>query len=188
MATDDGSDDAITRDRLIHAMLYFCQHTQRCNKLKLSGLLYLLDFKHLAITGETVTSANYHARNEGPMAVSLFHQFDLDLCDDLRDNFSYTSDRDTIRPLGRFQSSHFTQMQRDILSCVVSLLADATPSETMAKARGFNSAWYRSRKQTYPEGLILQFRAGGQAELRPRERVTKTETAEQIYEALRLTR
>lgn len=58
----------VERERLLHAALFFAQHTERLSAKKLFELLYLLDVRHFEQTGRTVTGSRYLAFDHGPVA------------------------------------------------------------------------------------------------------------------------
>ncbi len=65
-----------TKDKMIHAMIYFVKNTKHCYKVKLFKLLYLLDFEHFRQTGRSVTGLNYEAWDMGPVPKYLYEMID----------------------------------------------------------------------------------------------------------------
>lgn len=66
------------RRRLINAIVFFAEHTQRCGKIKLFKLLYLLDFAHFRETGRSVTGLDYAAWKLGPVPTDLMAEWEVD--------------------------------------------------------------------------------------------------------------
>ena len=63
-----------SRMKLIHAIIFFVTHTNKCFKVKLFKLLYFLDFQHYQDVGRSVTNLEYCAWKMGPVPVELFNQ------------------------------------------------------------------------------------------------------------------
>lgn len=64
------------REKLIHAIIFFANHTRKLGKTKLCKLLYFLDFEHFKQTGRSVTGLTYNAWKMGPVPVSLYDEID----------------------------------------------------------------------------------------------------------------
>lgn len=59
------------QDRLFNAIAYFVANVEDCSAEKLAHLLYLLDFKHYAATGRSVTGNAYCALASGPVPAEV---------------------------------------------------------------------------------------------------------------------
>ena len=70
--------------KLIHALIYFLNHTSWSGKKKLYKLLFVLDFEHYALTGRSVTGLDYFAWKMGPVPTALHEAIDSE--DDLIQN------------------------------------------------------------------------------------------------------
>ncbi|MEJ5329017.1 MAG: Panacea domain-containing protein [Desulfobaccales bacterium] len=63
-----------SREKLIHAIIFFLRNTRYCGKLKLFKLLYFLDFLHFKQTAKSVTGLKYYAWEMGPVPKDLFFE------------------------------------------------------------------------------------------------------------------
>src|SRR5258708_1136939 len=84
------------REKLIHAMVFFCRHTKHCHTLKLFKLLNLLDSEHFRQTGRTVTGLKYYAWQQGPVPSELWNELDKGPSEDLRHALTVTTRRDSV--------------------------------------------------------------------------------------------
>lgn len=84
------------REKLIHAMVFFCRHTKHCHTLKLFKLLNLLDLEHFRQTGRTVTGLKYYAWQQGPVPASLWDEISNNSANDLRQALIITTRRDGV--------------------------------------------------------------------------------------------
>ena len=69
-------DTQAQQQRLTNAIIYFARNTERCGKIKLFKLLYLLDFQHFRETGKSVTGLDYQAWKFGPVPVKIMESWD----------------------------------------------------------------------------------------------------------------
>lgn len=65
----------IDRSKLLEAIVFFLEKTQRCGAVKLFKLLYFLDMLHFRETGRSVTGLHYKALPYGPVPTSLYEEF-----------------------------------------------------------------------------------------------------------------
>jgi uncharacterized phage-associated protein len=109
------------REKLINAIIYFCNETSLCNKLKLYKLLYHLDFRHYAQTGRTVTGLEYFAWPMGPVPVKLEKEVSSPK-EDLKEKVEFyiptlvgPSQAVEITPKAEFDPSVFTKREMALL-------------------------------------------------------------------------
>ena len=64
------------RQKFINAMIYFALNTNKnkIGKIKMSKLLFALDFEHFKVTGRPVTGLKYYAYPKGPYPKNEFEQ------------------------------------------------------------------------------------------------------------------
>ncbi|MBR8000356.1 type II toxin-antitoxin system antitoxin SocA domain-containing protein [Burkholderia vietnamiensis] len=122
----------ISRDheRLINAMIFFAGETRLDTRAKLYHLLYMLDFEHFRSTGQSVTGCEYEAERRGPVPVQVAQAWD-----DPTNAFHAAAN--TALAIGRrhripdteartrFDDSHFTRRQLDMLRALVQRFRDA---------------------------------------------------------------
>ncbi len=109
------------REKLINAIIYFCQETSLCNKVKLFKLLYHLDFEHFAQTGRSVTGLQYYAWPKGPVPVELQQEIEEpkpDMAEKVSFEPQYFKNGGfslNINPKAEFDSSSFSKRELALL-------------------------------------------------------------------------
>ncbi len=84
------------REKLLNAMVFFCQKTKHCHTLKLFKLLNFLDFEHYRQAGRTVTGLDYAAFERGPVPRSLWQEMSKGPGADMRAALSIVAMKDEI--------------------------------------------------------------------------------------------
>ena len=67
---------SIYRRKLLNAVLYFLNHTNRVNTTKLLKLLYQLDFMHFRQVGYPSIGLTYYAWEQGPVPVRFWKEIE----------------------------------------------------------------------------------------------------------------
>lgn len=136
------------REKLINAIVYFCQNTNHCGKTKLMKLLYFLDFMHFKQTGKSVTGLDYYAWEKGPVPKDLFEELDCmnhDLAEAIRiipqDKFQ------KICAKQKFDDKYFTPRQQKILSIISEIFRDAKAEQMVESTHLKNHPWDKTIKQ-----------------------------------------
>jgi uncharacterized phage-associated protein len=62
------------REKLLNAVLYFCENTKRCNTTKLLKLLSFLDFTHFKQTGYPSIGLSYFSFKHGPVPKDFYEE------------------------------------------------------------------------------------------------------------------
>lgn len=137
------------REKLINAIIYFCNNTTSCNKIKLLKLLYFLDFEHFAQTGRSVTGLEYEAWEKGPVPVDLYREMDLPK-PDLAEKVSFRvqplkGDKSmlVIEPIAHFDASCFTKRELSLLKEVADRYAMSRADEMIWLAHQQIEPWHR---------------------------------------------
>jgi uncharacterized phage-associated protein len=144
------------REKLFNAIIYFCNNTQKCYKLKLMKLLYYLDFWHFKETGRSVTGLKYNAWEKGPVPVRVYHEITpIKNPDDLKEylfveeeilNEITGSKKFVIKPKKEFNSKIFSKREIAILHRVSEIFKDA-PGDLMKDATHLkNAPWDKTIK------------------------------------------
>jgi len=129
------------REKLIHAIIFFCQNTKHCHTLKLFKLLNLLDLEHYRQVGRTVTGLKYYAWKQGPVPAALWNEISKKPADDLRQAISIATKRDAVtnqvdrrdlRPKIALNRKLFTRREIGIMNRL-SLLFDTSRGEDMSE-------------------------------------------------------
>jgi uncharacterized phage-associated protein len=129
------------REKLIHAIVYFCRYTKHCHTLKLFKLLNLLDTEHFRQTGRTVTGLHYYAWPQGPVPAALWEEIDQGPKPDLQRAITITTRKDgdtgrvqrrDIKPKIEFNKKLFTPREFGILNRL-NLLFDTARGEDMSE-------------------------------------------------------
>lgn len=141
------------REKLIDAIVYFASHARHLGRIKLSKLLYLLDFEHFQTTGRNVTGLSYYAWRWGPAPVELLQELE-DPSLDLAAAIVITPDRitgagrETIRACTDFEGRHFSKREMRILSVLIDRYRATYSPGVIDVIHGANGAWYK----TWDEG------------------------------------
>jgi uncharacterized phage-associated protein len=129
------------REKLIHAIIFFCRQTKHCHTLKLFKLLNLLDMEHFRQTGRTVTGLQYFAWPQGPVPAALWNEISKTPQADLRQAISITTRKDLmtsqverrdIKPKIKFNKNLFTPRELGIMHRI-ELLFDTARGEDMSE-------------------------------------------------------
>ena len=136
------------RDRLINAIVFFAEKTKSCGKVKLSNLLYLLDFEHFRQTGKSVTGSKYHAWKFGPVPSLLMEEWkapstDLSSVVRIVEEQSTAGVRQTVqvREGIRLNVENFTPRQLRIMDELAKTYCDLPVSAITADTQVKNGAW-----------------------------------------------
>lgn len=144
------------REKLLNAIIFFCNNTQKCYKLKLMKLLYYLDFWHFKETGRSVTGLKYNAWEKGPVPVKVYHEITPEKNpDDLKEylfveeeilNEITGSKKFVIKPKKEFNPKIFSKREIMILKKVAEIFKDA-PGDLMKDATHLkNAPWDKTIK------------------------------------------
>ena len=101
-----------TKDKMIHAMIYFVKNTKHCYKLKLLKLLYLLDFEHFRQTGRSVTGLDYEAWDMGPVPKKLYEIIEIL---QKEEGFPHTFEGTEIHTLSKAFSASIVKINKDLI-------------------------------------------------------------------------
>lgn len=113
------------REKLINAIIYFCEKSAPCGKTKLFKLLYFLDFEHYQQTGRSVTGLDYYAWPMGPVPVSLTNELKSpapDFVEKLEIEAVTTKRENSMQMFiakAPFDPSHFTKRELRLLADLV---------------------------------------------------------------------
>jgi len=89
----------IYREKLLNAVLYFADNTQRVNLGKLSKLLYFLDFMHFKQTGYPSIGLKYYAFERGPVPRDFWAEIkDSNVPEDFKGKLALISKSDALPP------------------------------------------------------------------------------------------
>ena len=137
------------REKLFNAIIFFCNNTQKCYKLKLMKLLYYLDFWHFKETGRSVTGLKYNAWEKGPVPVQVYHEIKPENNpDDLKDflfveeqimNEITGAKKFVIKAKKNFNEKVFTKRELEILNKIGEIFRDA-PGDLMKDATHLKNA------------------------------------------------
>lgn len=157
---------SLEREKLINAIIFFCNNTQRCHKLKLMKLLYYLDFWHFKETGRSVTNQKYLAWKLGPVPQPIYKELSPDnLPNDIKE-FLFVEEeilddvsgkkRLNIKAKKEFNEKVFTKREIEILKKVSEVFYDA-PGELIKDATHLkNSPWDKTVKEK-GENAVIDF-------------------------------
>jgi uncharacterized phage-associated protein len=142
------------RERLINAIIYFAKNTNHCGITKLMKLLFLLDFDHFKLTGRSVTGQEYFAYPKGPVPGEIHDELSNELEDDLAKAITivpeqmYDHKRLTIKALGDFDPSLFSNRELRLLDSISSQYRDHLSKQMVDVTHAENGVW----DQVYAKG------------------------------------
>jgi len=135
-----------SRQKMIHAIIYFAENTRQCGKTKLHKLLYLLDFEHFKQTGRNVTGLDYYAWKMGPVPVDLQNELD-EPQDDFRGAIGLSCEkvidlpRLKFEPKCEFDASLFSKRELDLMQGIAEKFKTTSASDMVEVTHGENHAW-----------------------------------------------
>lgn len=137
------------REKLINAIVFFVSKTKHCHTLKLFKLLNFLDFEHFRQTGFSVTGSEYRAWENGPAPSALWHELDRpgpDLAGAVsiswaKDDLTGEPIRRDIRARRRFDPSHFTPRELEIMGLLAEIFRDAPGVDMTEVSHAPNLPW-----------------------------------------------
>ena len=155
-----------TKERLIHAMVFFIKKTMHCYALKLFHLLYFLDFEHFRQTGRPVTGMEYFAWKTGPAPRGLYDE--LKTPGRLKKFFAFIpeqfSDSDfannkdlRLRPKINFDKSLFSKREMGIMNHLADLYKNAKPKDMAAAGHDKKGPWQRALKEKARPRQIIPY-------------------------------
>ena len=139
------------REKLIHAIVFFCLRTKHCHTLKLFKLLNFLDVEHYRQTGTSVTGLRYYAWEKGPVPRSLWHEFRDGVGADLRSAVTILAESDhitkkiirrDIKPrLNQPNLKLFSKREIEIMERLAFLFADVRGDDMSEFSHGRGLPW-----------------------------------------------
>ena len=109
------------REKLLNALIYFCENVLYPGKTKLYKLLHYLDFLHYQETGRSVTGLDYYAWERGPVPVALHEELERPKPDFiehlLKQAQSLKNDktRQALRARKQFRSELFSPFELELI-------------------------------------------------------------------------
>lgn len=155
---------SLEREKLINAIIFFCNNTQRCYRLKLMKLLYYLDFWHFKETGRSVTNQEYFAWEMSPVPQPLYRELTSKKLPDYIQEFLFVEEeildeikdikRMKITPKKDFNAKVFTKRELEILNKVTEIFYDA-PGDMMKNATHLkNAPWDKTINEKGKNAVI----------------------------------
>lgn len=136
------------REKLIEAVKFFAQNTQKLGKTKLFKLLYFLDFTHFRDTGRPVTGLEYFAWKMGPVPTELFEEL-ANPKDDWGDNCSFelieTAKGEMLRvkAMSGFDPLHFSKRELRIMQTLADQFKNANADQMVEETHLENLPWHQ---------------------------------------------
>lgn len=144
------------REKLLNAIIFFCNNTKHCYKLKLMKLLYYLDFWHFKETGRSVTGHTYKAWGKGPVPTKVYWEIDpKNNPDDLKEYLFIEEEifdeinnkkKLNIKPKKEFNNKIFTKRELEILGRIAEVFRDATGDIMKDSTHMKNAPWDKTIK------------------------------------------
>ncbi len=145
------------REKLFNAIIFFCNNTKHCYKLKLMKLLYYLDFWHFKETGRSVTGLTYKAWEKGPVPTNVYWEIDpKNNLDDLKE-FLYVEEevydevtgkkKFNIKAKKDFNEKIFTKREIEILKRIAEVFYDARGDLMKDATHLRNAPWDKTIKE-----------------------------------------
>lgn len=147
----------IYRKKLLNAVLFFANNTQRVNLGKLSKLLYFFDFIHFNQTGYPSIGLTYYAFEKGPVPRDFWLEIrDADVPEDFKgkivlirrtDDFEPNYKEVETRALEKPDLSVFTPREIEILDELAFVYKEATASDMSEVTHLPKQPWDITRKE-----------------------------------------
>lgn len=144
----------IEREKLLEAIVFFTQNTQRCGSIKLFKLLYFLDMLHFRETGRTVTGLQYTALPWGPVPTPLLEEFRApkpDLAAKVKivapaaDADETASKRTQITPTEKWADMYLTTREKRIAHELAEMFNEATADNMSEISHAKGGPWEKAR-------------------------------------------
>jgi len=123
------------REKLLNALVYISQNTERRSKTKYFKLLYYLDFLHYQRIGRSVTGLEYYAYEQGPVPEMLLWEWEKPNADFLnhlvKEQIPYSNGKvaHALQARKKFDSSVFSRFELQLLSDLCSKHSRDTAEE-----------------------------------------------------------
>lgn len=153
-----------TREKLLHAIIFFTENTKKCQKLKLFKLLFFLDFGIYRETGKSVTGLRYFAWPQGPVPNELFEELKSpkhDLAAAVVLKQADLSDPDElglglrIIPRKAFDPSLFSRRELNLMEKLAEIYRDATARQMTEVTHLAGQPWHQVFEvENRPQTLI----------------------------------
>ncbi len=157
---------SLEREKLFNAIIFFCNNTKHCYKLKLMKLLYYLDFWHFKETGRPVTNQVYRAWKMGPVPQQIYNEINPEKNpEDLKEFlfieeevFDEINDKKklVIKPKKVFNEKVFTKREIELLKKVADVFNEATGDQMKDSTHLKNAPWDKTIKDK-GENAIIDF-------------------------------
>ena len=152
-----------SKEKMIHAMIFFVKNTKHCHKTKLFKLLYFLDFEIYRKTGRSVTGLDYYAWEKGPVPIALFNMInknDPDLHKAIE--IAKTDKRVTFDPKIPMDEDLFSINEMEAMKTFAKIFKDENATRMIEISHGKEKLWDRvynkegSKKGPIPYHYILE--------------------------------
>ena len=156
-----------SKEKMIHAMIFFVKNTNYCYKLKLLKLLYFLDFENFRQTGRSVTGLDYFAWPKGPVPNELYDMIELTVFlnevktshsdIELSKAFSIESinDRVIFKPKIEFNKKIFSINELKIMKAIAKRYKETNSEDMIKVTHAKEGVWYKVYyKDKNPQGQI----------------------------------
>ena len=144
------------REKLLNSIIFFCNNTKHCYKLKLMKLLYYLDFWHFKETGKSVTGLTYKAWKKGPVPSQIYWEINpQNNPEDMKEYIFVEEEvydevtgkkKFSIKPRKEFNEKIFTARELDLLKKAAEIFLEATAEQMKDSTHLKNAPWDRTIK------------------------------------------
>ncbi|KZC36500.1 MULTISPECIES: Panacea domain-containing protein [Rhodanobacter] len=147
------------REKLINAMVFFAKNTHSCGKIKLFKLLYLLDFRHFAETGLSVTGLEYRAWKNGPVPRALYDEWDnpeseIRKAVQIKKEVAGNYVRQAVTAVADFDDEHFTKRELRLMSSLAEEFRHHTATPMVDTTHVADGAWAKVWAQPGDDNVI----------------------------------
>jgi hypothetical protein len=154
-----------SREKLLNAIIYFVENTERCHTLKLFKLLNFLDFEHFRQTGYSVTGLEYKAWPQGPAPAALWRELANPKPDLKRvvsvtwvnDDLTGAPKRREIKPRAKFDPQHFTKRELKIMETLAFFFKEAKGEDMTEVSHARDLPWGKVFAGGKGNGLVIPY-------------------------------
>jgi len=149
--------NTVERQKLIEAIVFFTQHTNRCGSIKLFKLLFFFDMLNFRETGRSVTGLQYTALPMGPVPISLFEELRMpkpDLAEKVaivhpaQNDTEAESKRTKITPKSKWVDHYLTVREKRIAQELADIFLEATADEMSQISHAKGGPWEKAKDRS----------------------------------------
>ncbi|MCY4524855.1 MAG: Panacea domain-containing protein [Halobacteriovoraceae bacterium] len=152
-----------SREKLIHAIIFFVKNTKKCHMTKVFKLLFSLDFEHFKQTGRSVSGLDYYAWDNDPLPKSLYKEINTserldESIEIIKKKFLVFYKRKvSLKPIVNFNKRIFSKRELEIMNNLANKYKDFDSNDMIEESHKENSPWDRVFNQEGKKKDIIPY-------------------------------